>query len=148
MRIDWMAPALALAIAVACAGNGQGLDRFGRPHVPGEDTAPDPYDYVRETLDSRCAKCHKGGGAPKGLDLSADKSFDDIVNVRSKEVPTMFLIAPGSPEDSYLWAKVSPTSGVRLGSRMPRDGPPYLDDVDLAEFRAWITDGIPDQDSP
>lgn len=146
MRTDRIAPLLALLLA-ACAGSGEGLDRFGRPHVPGEDTAPDPFDYARQLLDSRCAKCHKGGGAPKGLDLSADVSYGNIVDVRSKEVPTMLLIAPGSPEDSYLWAKVSTISPARLGARMPRDGPPYLDDYDLEELRVWIAQATL-EDSP
>lgn len=139
---------LALLLTAGCAGTGEGLDRFGRPHIPGEDTAADPFDYARQILDSRCAKCHKGGGAPKGLDMSADVSEGNLVNVLSKEVPTMLLVAPGHPEDSYLWAKVSATSDVRLGSRMPRDGPPYLDDYDLEQLRVWIAEGTLVGDSP
>jgi len=135
-------PLIALLLAVGCAGNGEGLDRFGRPIPPeGLDTSIDPFFFVQQVFETRCVKCHDGPGAPKGLDLRSEVSYERIVNVSSKEVPTMLLVAPGSPDTSYIWAKVAPEHEERIGSRMPRDGPPYLDEMQLDDIQSWIAEG-------
>ncbi|MBW1880238.1 MAG: hypothetical protein JRJ84_17900 [Deltaproteobacteria bacterium] len=133
---------IALLLAVGCAGSGEGLDRFGRPIPPeGLDTSIDPYFFVQQVHETRCVKCHDGPGAPKGLDLRGEESYDRIVSVPSKEVPAMLLVEPEHPANSYIWAKVAPEHEQRIGSRMPRDGPPYLDEFQLEDIRSWIAEG-------
>jgi hypothetical protein len=56
----------------------------------------------------------------------------------------MLLIAPGSPEDSYLWHKLR---GTHLdvggsGERMPLVAPP-LDAETMDRIETWITIGAP-----
>jgi hypothetical protein len=133
---------LPLLLVVGCAGTGEGLDRFGRPIPPeGLDTSIDPYFFVQQVHETRCVKCHDGPGAPKGLDLRGEESYDRIVNVPSKEVSDMLLVEPYLPENSYIWAKVVADHERRIGSRMPRDGPPYLDEFQLEDVRSWIAEG-------
>lgn len=133
--------ALLLFGLLGCAGSGEGLDRFGLPRETDGDTGLDPYVFTQQILEQRCSKCHQGSGAPKGLDLSAENSYDAIVGVPSKEVPTMLIVAPGAPRDSYLWVKIVANDERRQGSRMPRDGPPYLDETERLTIREWIFAG-------
>jgi hypothetical protein len=90
------------------------------------------------------AGCHSGGGAvlPGVMDLtSAQASFDNLVNVASLEVPGVFRVLPGNPDDSYLIHKLEGTAAV--GSRMPLSSPDPLDPAIIASIRQWITDGAP-----
>ncbi len=55
----------------------------------------------------------------------------------------MKRIKPGSKEDSYLFHKIAGTHLTVGGSglRMPRNGPPYLSDVEIERIGKWI-DGL------
>ena len=75
-----------------------------------------------------------------GQDLSdADASFNALVMMPSNQ-SALFRVLPGDPDMSYLIEKLEqdmPTGGLR----MPRNGPPYLDQADIDVIRQWITDG-------
>jgi len=89
-----------------------------------------------------CAGCHDSSPfASAGLSLAGD-GWNDIVGVPSDDVPDMFRIRPGSPDDSYLWHKLK---GTHLdvggaGVRMPK-GDPALSSAELADVERWILDG-------
>jgi hypothetical protein len=50
-------------------------------------------------------------------------------------------VTVGNPDNSYLVRKLEGTAGI-TGSRMPLGGPP-LDAALIANVRAWITAGAP-----
>jgi len=88
------------------------------------------------------AGCHSGpagGGLPSGMDLSdADASFASLVGVASVQQPTLFRVAAGDPDNSYLVQKVEGTAAS--GQRMPLGGA-ALSQATIDDIRQWIADG-------
>ena len=103
--------------------------------------ATEPVDYVDEIqpiFTARCIECHISSGAPHGLMLDAPNSYDLLVNVASKEVPSLKRIEPGDPDNSYLVQKVEGTAAV--GGRMPLNRVPLTAD-EIALIRRWVSEG-------
>lgn len=131
-----------LLLALALAGCGELADL---PTSPDSDP-PDPsatFTRVQsEIFTPTCtgAGCHGTIAPQQGLILTADRSYELIVEVESTEQPSLFRIAPGAPLDSYLYRKV--TGGAIVGDRMPLGGP-YLSDAQIALLRDWIRRGAP-----
>lgn len=50
-------------------------------------------------------------------------------------------VEPGWPEDSYLIVKIASTDPRRVGSRMPRTGPPFVSGRQVQAVKRWIRDG-------
>ena len=91
---------------------------------------------------NNCTDCHDNSPfASSGMSLEGN-GWDDIVGVPSDDVPDMFRIRPGSPDDSYLWHKLNGThlSVGGDGVRMPKDEP-ALSSADLDDIEQWILDG-------
>jgi hypothetical protein len=86
--------------------------------------------------------CHTGptsNSLPSGLDLTtADASFASLVSIASLQVPALFRVAAGDPDNSYLMQKLEGTAAS--GSRMPLGGG-VLDQALVDDIRAWITAG-------
>lgn len=108
---------------------------------PASIAAPAPgeivdYRHVAPIFATRCAKCHADhglmGGPPENYrltSLAATLASDDRARV-----------VPGHPEASELLRRIR---GDAL-PRMPFDGPPYLDDAEIALIERWIVDGARD----
>ena len=127
----------------------------GDTSVEPEDTTPDPidstvtpedttpavtptWDEVDAILFGNCASCHYG--QPAGLAFA--DAYNNIVNVESTEAPGMMRVAPGDPDNSYLWRKVEGTHlEVGSGDQMPQRG--SLSDADKATIHDWIAGGAP-----
>ncbi|GAC1510911.1 MAG: hypothetical protein NVS1B6_17620 [Steroidobacteraceae bacterium] len=137
--------ALAESLALAgCAGNGAGLDANGQPLVPGGQ-ASGPLTAEFSSIQAHvftpiCTVCHAGAGAPYGLRLDAPDSYNLLVGVPSVEIPGLFRVRPGDPDNSYLVQKLEGHAAV--GERMPLGGP-YLSSEVIAVVRQWITGGAP-----
>ncbi len=101
----------------------------------GQASAAVPDD-VKALFKAHCAGCHKGAFAPKGLKLGPDSLPGSVVNVASKEKPDLKLIAPASPETSYLLMKVRGAEGIS-GRRMPKSKDPLTDD-EIALLVKWV----------
>ena len=89
--------------------------------------------------------CHLNGGMQQGLDLD-DSSHDSIVNVSATGFgfTDLMLVAPGDPDNSYLYRKLLPTSQASyFGLRMPR-GRAALSNADIEKIRTWILEGALD----
>ncbi len=85
--------------------------------------------------------CHAGSSPAQGMSLASGQAYDAIVNVASRERPSLDRVEPGSPEQSYLYLKVVDDPSI-AGSRMPLGGPPLPQEmVDL--LRSWILSGAP-----
>lgn len=98
-------------------------------------------DVQVQVYDANCISCHSGSGAASGLDLSAEHSFLETVQVASLEAPDLSLIAPGELASSYLYHKVAGTHQEVGGSggTMPLGG--ELDEEQLGVLQAWIEAG-------
>ena len=129
-------------LLAGCAGNGAGLDANGQPLTAGGGgNAPLTADFnsiQAQVFTPICTVCHAGAGAPQGLRLDATNSYDLLVGVASVEVPSLFRVKPGDPDNSYIVQKLEGHAAV--GARMPFGGP-YLSSDVTAVIRQWITDG-------
>ena len=116
--------AAALAIATLAAAQDSGV--FG--------------DRVVPILNQRCVMCHVEGGALGELSLYPDP-WTRLVGVASTQSP-LKLVEPGSPEKSYLYAKLLGTHDKAGGSgqRMPLQQDP-LGAEELETIRQWILKG-------
>lgn len=115
----------------------------------------------------KCAasSCH-GGTGKAGLSFKTVPNVADaLVDVPSCENSSMVLVKPGSPDESWLWIKLtaeinntndgliqfegtpSTCSGVStgFGTRMPQVLGSFakLSDTDLESIRLWIVAGAP-----
>ncbi|MBX3044101.1 MAG: hypothetical protein KIT33_04500 [Candidatus Kapabacteria bacterium] len=88
-----------------------------------------------EVFNKSCAYsgCHAGNLPSAGLDLSAGKSYDNIVN---KEIFGLMYVKPGSADESYLFDRINSNSS---SSVMPPTG--RLPQSVIDSVRAWIDAG-------
>jgi len=130
--------AMAALLAASCAGDGTGVGTGV------------PFDGSFESLqinifNAHCVKCHYPGG-PGPFSLLPGEAYGNIVNVPSNEkwmtTITLDRVEPGDPDMSYLYLKIIGDPDIS-GKRMPRDGPPYLNDIEIAAVRDWIETGAP-----
>lgn len=141
----------AVALALGCEpGDGSTLDDRGRaydhPQAPGLASkygaiAMDPSyrDISGEFFEALCVGCHSGATAPKGLILTEEDAWDNLVGVPSVEQPDVLLVDPERPEASYLVIKLAGGTPMS-GRRMPRNRPARpAAEVDV--IRTWIADG-------
>lgn len=120
-------PALALALLVAGAA--------GAPAVSGQDE--EQVDYVTDVqpiLEAFCYECHGEDRSLREADLRLD-----IKELAFKDLGGFPNIAPGDPDDSELYIRVS---SEFLEMRMP----PYEAGTQLTEeqietIRLWILQG-------
>lgn len=84
--------------------------------------------------------CHSGTNPQAGLNLSAGQAYANIVNVNSRQMPTLKLIDPGNSADSYLIRKL--TRQNISGNRMPSGRPP-LSSAKINSISQWVDQGAP-----
>jgi hypothetical protein len=96
---------------------------------------------VQSILDNNCTGCHCAKKQKAGLNLSAPKAYASIVQVPSRQVPTLMLIKPGDPDQSYFWQKLAHTA--KEGSGMPKAffGSKKLSEADMNVVKTWIQGG-------
>jgi len=115
----------------------------GAPAAPVASTPARPaqgepvtYAHVAPIFARRCASCHteqgRMGPAPEGYRLN---SYAATISPADRA-----RVVPGRPEASELLRRVR----GQARPRMPFDGPPYLDDADIALIERWIADGARD----
>ncbi len=125
-----------------CAGNGAGLDANGQPlgsGTPGGGPLTADFDSIQANVFTPvCTVCHAGADAPRGLRLDAANSYGLLLGVPSVEVPSLFRVKAGDPDNSYLIQKLEGHAAV--GARMPLGGP-YLSNDVITVIRQWITSG-------
>jgi len=104
-------------------------------------------DDVQPVFTSSCATagCHVGAGAPDGLDLSAGVAYGNMADVASIQLPSMDLIEPGDPDNSYLVRKIegTQTQAGGLGGRMPAGTSPLSQEI-IDMIRVWVEEGATD----
>jgi len=93
---------------------------------------------VQPILNANCVACHQDAAQAQGLSLQRTSAPMSILGVGSRE-SKLLLVAPGKPEQSYLFRKISGTHldvGGR-GDRMPL-GMGKLDAEDMDAIKNWI----------
>lgn len=125
-----------------------GCGKLKEPTAPGAGGG-DPIDptatFTRvqnEIFTPTCAAigCHDPLGQQEQQVLSPGRAYANTVNVRSIEMPGLVRVAPGDPNNSYLYRKV--TGAGITGDRMPQGGP-FLTDAQIKLIRDWIRRGAP-----
>ena len=109
-------------------------------------TEPVDSDTLMPTLSSiqthiftpSCAGHHGPSLAEADLDLSAGRSFANLVNVPSTQVE-LDLVRPGDAENSYLIHKMDGRPGI-VGRQMPIGRLPFSAE-EIAVIRQWIDAG-------
>jgi hypothetical protein len=104
-----------------------------------QQPAPDFTTDVQPIFNGNCAfsNCH---GFSAGLTLTPSVSYSRLVNVRSTQ-SSLFRVAPGDPDNSFLYIKIAGCPGPRcVGTRMPSGRPP-LAEVHIQTIRDWIAAG-------
>jgi hypothetical protein len=123
--------------------------RIGAKTDPGGGVQAGTFaSIVQDVLVPRCATsaCHAGGIPPPNapLNLEAENAYAQLVGAPATQLPTMTLVEPGDPANSYLLLKLRGTAGDAGGT--PGIMPLYeasLDDAELAAIEAWISEGAP-----
>lgn len=114
----------------------------GDPNPPADPSAT--FTRVQsEIFAVSCAfsGCHGAAGTQAELLLTPDAAYGNLVNVPSSEVPQIDRVEPGSPDQSYLYMKVTGAPGI-LGSKMPL-GQPELTQEQKDLIGNWILRGAP-----
>lgn len=94
--------------------------------VRAEDVPREPQAAI-ELLRNRCAECHVGDKAPRGLVMTDAASI-------ARGSKTGRVVAPGDLEKSAIWQKVS-------ADEMPPEQPLSAEEKEI--LRAWIEAGAP-----
>jgi hypothetical protein len=139
---------LAIILAVGATACDEKLSTIAGPTPNLEPTFSSIQANIFELTDSAgrnsCISCHTNVGRTPagGVNLLHDVAYDQIVNVASAQIPSLKYVTPGDPENSYLLHKVEGRVGI-TGTRMPRNGPPYMTDGQILILRRWIELGAP-----
>jgi len=151
-RIVRLALVLACLGLTACAGEGSdgggddGGGNGGGECVPPDDPVISFTQNIAPLWAMRCAipSCHDAS-SPQTPILEPDVSYANTVNVASAQQPTLDLVKPGSPDESYLFRKIDLTQQFPVtGALMPLgclSAPPAggcLTADDVAAIELWI----------
>ena len=101
------------------------------------------FDDIAPILVEKCS-CHQVSPDEATNGSVSFPAAADLIGVPSVDVPTMNLVEPGEPENSYLWHKLEDTQASVMGSgaKMPLGAP--LTDGELMLIEDWILAGAPE----
>jgi hypothetical protein len=139
---------VALAVAaIACASCDEPLKDVVGPSPNLTPTFSSVNQEILQSTDlagrTACVNCHNNiGRNPAGGFNMAGDVYAAMVNVPSRERPSLMIVAPGNPDASYLIHKLEGRAGI-AGARMPLNGPPYLTPGQILVIRRWIELGAP-----
>lgn len=101
---------------------------------------------VKPILEANCGGCHAGSRPQAELNLIDDEAYTTVLGP-SMQMPSLNLIEPGSPEESYLWLKITGDESI-MGETMPVnpiDGSSTLSEGELSDIKTWIENGAIDE---
>ena len=140
---------LLAAAALMAAACDEKLSDLTGPTPNLEPTFSSIAQNIFQTADSSsrvaCTQCHTSIGGripPIGLSLDPGAAYGNLVNVASRQKPSLMRVAPGDPENSYLIHKLNGRTDI-LGMRMPRTAGPFLTEGQIMVIRRWIELGAP-----
>ena len=129
------------ALLFAVSAGACGSSSPAAPSTPAS-TAPTLTQIQAQIFDPGCTSCHTdvGRNPSGGLNLKSGTAFASLVGVASSQQAGSVRVIAGNPNGSYLIQKLEGAAGI-AGSRMPRNGPPFLTDAQVKFIRDWITAG-------
>ena len=133
-----VALSLSLLSATACS-SGSNTTSNTSSTVSGVSFSRD----IQPIFNNYCVVCHQGVGQA-GLTLEPAVSYSKLVGVSSTESSTELRVKAGSPDQSYLMAKLTGTQVQAGGSgaQMPFNAPP-LAQTQINLIQQWISAGAP-----
>jgi len=136
-------PSTIVAVVVASIAAGCGSSSTPTTPTP-TPTLSFSQRIQTEILTPSCASCHTDDGRSPaaGLNLKAGSAYAALVGVASTGKAGAVRVIPGNPSGSYLVQKLEGAADI-VGLRMPRNGPPFLTDAQVALVRQWIQNGAP-----
>jgi hypothetical protein len=146
MRRSLLYCTLVLVSTLGSVGCDEGLSNLTGPTPDLEPTFRSIQEEIFSSGDSSgrpaCTNCHNAIGSRfNGLDLSPAVSYNNLVNVASRQRPSATRVVPGDPDSSYLIHKLEGGPNI-AGVRMPLNGP-YLQEGQVLVIRRWIEIGAP-----
>ncbi len=132
-------------VAVAAAMMVAGCSKSSSPTTPTPaSTVTFSQQIQAQILNPACVSCHTDEGRTPagGLNLKSGSAHASLVGVPSSAKPGAVRVITGNPSGSYLVQKLEGAADI-VGLRMPRNGPPYLTDAQVALIRQWIQNGAP-----
>jgi cytochrome c553 len=98
---------------------------------------------IQPIFNNYCVVCHQGAGQA-GLTLEPNLSYTKLVGVPSTESTAELRVKPGSPDQSYIIAKLQGTQVQAGGSgaQMPYGAAP-LAQAQISLIQQWIAEGAP-----
>lgn len=112
--------------------------------IPEAIATPSFRRDIAPILEATCASsgaCHGGASPAKGLGLSSDRAYADLVNVPSAFSASMMRVRPGQPDSSFAFRVLADSAGYRLGYyRMPLTQYPVSAPI-VETIRNWIIQG-------
>jgi mono/diheme cytochrome c family protein len=133
--------------AIAGVAMAAGCGSSSSPTTPTPPTATGPTFSTQiqaQILTPACVPCHTDDGRTPsgGMNLKSGVAFSSLVGVASTGKPGAIRVIAGNPSGSYMVQKLEGAADI-VGLRMPRNGPPYLTDAQVALIRLWIQNGAP-----
>lgn len=145
MRRRLLCCALVIASTLGSLGCDEALSDITGPTPNLEPTFTSIQQEIFSSGDSSgrpaCTQCHNPALNRGGLDLSPAVSYNNLVNVASRERPGVTRVLPNNPDSSYLVHKLEGQASI-VGVRMPLGGP-YLTEGQIQVIRRWIEIGAP-----
>src|ERR1700722_3058771 len=100
----------ALLVALTgCSGGNDSMNTDSMASSPPAASSPPSmmltadFDSIQANIFTPiCAGCHGGANPAENLNLDAEHSYNDLINVPSTEEPTLDRVKPGDPTNSYL----------------------------------------------
>lgn len=134
------------AIAAGCGGSSSSSSPTAptAPATPSTPPAPTFSQIQTQIWTPSCVSCHTDDGRNPagGLNLKSGTAHSTLVGVASTGKPGAVRVIAGNPGGSYLVQKLEGAADI-VGLRMPRNGPPFLTDAQVAQVRQWIQAGAP-----
>ncbi len=130
-------------------GGSSGGSTTGDPTGSSGSTGPVDASFaaVQTIFDNHCS-CHLAAPNPianGNMELTAGKSYMNIVSVKANQATTTNRVEPGDPMASYLWLKLTNQfNTVPGGGPDPMPLGPALSQSQLDSIEAWIADGAPE----
>jgi hypothetical protein len=125
--------ALCIAAFMHCSDDSSG------PAGPDDSENPSLANDLQPMFTGVCVRsgCHTTPGA-QSLTLSEGKSYSNLVNVNSIQIPALKRVRPGNIDSSYVVNKLDGTSPL-VGVKMPKGG--TLSAANIQLVKNWISKG-------
>jgi hypothetical protein len=143
MRFRVLSLLVAAAVFAGTAACDEALSDLTGPTPNLEPTFSSIQQEILNTADSSgrpaCITCHNGNPFVPG-NFTGANAYAALVSARSFEKPSLFRVAPGEPDNSYMVHKLEGGPNI-VGERMPRGGGPFLTGGQMVVIRRWIAEG-------